>query len=271
MAINPSTSQNDRSIKLSVTVRSSLEHKYKPTALKKIDAAIERWIKSDLNRGIQTVHVAVDDAGDLNMTALGVTPVSGRITARKVKRAVDDLWKALNPEYLVLFGGHDVVPMFEVTNPEYDPDRPDEGHDKTLKTDSPYASSLPFLPEKRPSYIVPDRVIGRIPDMVSHKRFDGDPGWFVRYLATATNWSARTADFYTDTYAICADQWKAAGEECMKYISRPASDLLISRELLMVRVQLNSAFRHDCTSLSVMARRGNRRSSATRNRHREHL
>ena len=33
-----------------------------------------------------------------------------------------------------------------------------------VPTDNPYASSLPFRSSDRRSYLVPDRVIGRIPD-----------------------------------------------------------------------------------------------------------
>ena len=80
------------SIKLSVTVKARLEAKYtNPAALKKIKAAVERWKNADAKRGIQTVHVAVDDSADTNMKALGVTPVSGGVTPGKVKRVIDDL------------------------------------------------------------------------------------------------------------------------------------------------------------------------------------
>jgi hypothetical protein len=208
-------------VKLSVTVKGRLEHKYKRAALKQIDTAIEAWIAADADRGIQTVHVAVDDSAAMRKVwrdyfpkAPRVSPVSGRVTAPKVKRAIDGLWKRLQPEYLVLFGGHDIVPMFVVDNPHYSP-RGD--YDKRVPTDSPYASSFP-------SYLVPDRVMGRIPDVVS----DRDPAWLLEYLATATSWKSRRAKFYRDTYAICSAEWKDPAKKCMRYIPKPASDLLTS-------------------------------------------
>jgi len=201
-----------QTVKLSVTVKRHLERKYKPAALEKINAAIAHWINADANRGIQTEHVAVDDSAA--MKALGVTPISGKITAHKIKRAIDDLWKQLAPEYLVLFGGQDIVPMFVVNNPNYSSTG---DHDKKVLTDSPYATSFP-------SYLVPDRVIGRIPDVVS----DRDPGWFVDYLATATGWQARPISFYRETYAICCDEWKSPGKKCMQYIPKPLRDLFLS-------------------------------------------
>jgi Peptidase family C25 len=209
-------------LKLSVTVNCHLERKYKPDALKQIDAAIQAWINADAKkRGICTVHVAVDDPAamlqvwrDYFPEAPRVRPVLGRVTARKIKRAIDDLWEQLAPDYLVLFGGTDIVPMFVVDNPNYSAKGDD---DKKVSTDSPYASSFP-------SYLVPDRVMGRIPDVVS----DRDPAWLVDYLATATSWKSKRASFYRETYAICCDQWRYPGKKCMQYIPKPVSELFIS-------------------------------------------
>lgn len=206
------------SLKLSVTVRGSLERKYAATALEQVDRAVADWIAADAARGIETLHVAVDDA--TAMGAHGVSAVTGRVTARKMKRAVDALCKRLAPDYLVLFGGDDVVPYFVVANPSYDPSGDD---DKEVPTDNPYASSRPFQSKTRPSYLVPDRVVGRIPDMLGH----GDPVWFVDYLA-ATGSAPQPASVYGKLYAICCDEWNGAGKACVEYLNHPASSLLIS-------------------------------------------
>jgi Peptidase family C25 len=157
------TPPNDQSIKLSVTVKSHLEQKYDDAALEKIAAAVERWKVEDDKRGIETVHVAVDDPEDPNMKKWGGLPVSGKATPEKIKQTIDDLWKKITPtpQYLVLFGGHDIVPMFVVPNPTNL--WKDEDFDKIVPTDNPYASSDAFSEDDQKSYIVPDRVIGRIP------------------------------------------------------------------------------------------------------------
>src|SRR2546423_10921536 len=202
---------NDQSIKLSVTVKSHLEAKYDSAALKKIYAAIERWKKEDAKRGIQTVHIAVDDPTDPNMTKWGGVPFSGKATPEKIKQAIDDLWKKITPtpDYLVLFGAHDIVPMFEVTNPT---DLWKQDDDTTVPTDNPYATHLDFSPSDPKSYVVPERAIGRIPDMVS----DPDPGWFVDYLKTASKWKSRDASIYKRPYAICTAEAKGAGMDCIQ-------------------------------------------------------
>src|SRR5689334_174145 len=168
-------------VKLSVTVRARLKHKYSPAKLKRIRKAIRDWKKADSKRGIQTVHVEVDNPKI--MKRYGVPPVKlvdGKATAADVKEAVDALWEKLKPEYLVLFGGCDVIPMFVVANP-FDPKGDNEEllsqQQEKVPTDNPYASSLSFRPHTRRSYLVPDRVIGRIPDMIDSK----DPAWLIRY------------------------------------------------------------------------------------------
>lgn len=207
------------SLKLSVTVRRNLERKYDRAALGKIDAAVKEWIASDAARGLKTVHVAVDDVKA--MKALGVRPVRGVATANQVKIAVDRLWAKLRPDYLVLFGSADVVPYFVVPNPSYDPKGDD---DPQVPTDNPYASSHPFRASKRKSFLIPDRVVGRIPD-VPH---DGDPAWFVEYLKGAIGWFPRKRSEYAGAYTICCDSWKKAGIRSAETFGEDPKRLLIS-------------------------------------------
>jgi Peptidase family C25 len=209
-------------------VKRHLERKYDPASLTKINTAIEDWIEADANRGIHTVHVEVDNSKDNEIRKRRVRPVSGRVTPLKIKRAIDDLWKRLRPKYLVLFGGDDIVPMFRVPNPTLYWRKGVTDWDRMLPTDNPYASSKPFRPQEISSYLVPDRVIGRIPDMRSIARARGDPAWLVDYLKTATCWTSNPPNFYKKTYAVCTSESSSAGRECMQFISKPVSDLLIS-------------------------------------------
>ncbi|MBI3374056.1 MAG: hypothetical protein HY017_20215 [Betaproteobacteria bacterium] len=208
-----------QSVKLSVTVRRNLERKYDGAALKQIDAAVKRWVAADAARGIKTVHVALDDA--VAMKKLGVAALKGAATAEKMKTAIDRLWTRLAPEYLVLFGSQDVVPYFIVDNPSFSPDGDD---DKIVPTDNPYACSGAFRKLQRSSYLVPDRVVGRIPDMPSAT----DPSWLLDYMETATNWSSQTRNAFADGYVICCDAWKGAALKCVEYIGEAPSQLLVS-------------------------------------------
>jgi hypothetical protein len=215
-------------VKLSVTVKRRLERKY-GAKLQQINTAIQNWIDEDAKRGIQTVHVEVDNSEDKEMRKRHITPISGRVTPLKVKRVIDHLWKRLRPKYLVLFGGDDIVPMFRVPNPTLYWGQDVTDWDRMLPTDNPYATSKPFRLQEINSYLVPDRVIGRIPDMKrSSRQRRGDPAWLVEYLKTATQWAPNPPEFYKKTYAICTSESSSAGRECMEFISKPVSDLFIS-------------------------------------------
>src|SRR6476469_181085 len=184
MPTDPSSLRNDQSVKLSVTVKSRLEKKYNPKALAKINKAVADWITADAKRRIQTVHVHVDDPTEMNN--LGVAPVLGEATPEKIKQAIDDLWNKLTPtpDYLVLFGSDDIVPMFPVPNPSFG-NNSNTDTDKIVPTDNPYATHLSFSPSDTDSYRIPERPIGRIPDMVSARGAadgSGDPEWFIAYL-----------------------------------------------------------------------------------------
>jgi hypothetical protein len=249
-------------VKLSVTVKRSLKNKYDPASLTKIKTAIEEWIMADdKKRDIQTVHVALDDSSEMLEVwhkyfpkAPRVRSISGKVTPVKIKRAIDQLWERLKPKYLVLFGGDDVVPMFRVPNPTLYWRSGVTDWDRMLPTDNPYATSKPFDPQDIDSYLVPDRVIGRIPDMKgSRKRTD--PAWLLDYLKNATCWEPTSSDFYEKTYAICTSESTGAGKECMQFISKPVSDLLISPP---TRDALTSARNRLSAPLHLIKCHGNR-------------
>ena len=207
------------SIKLCITVQANLAAKYSAASRARIDKALQAWIKADAARGVTTVHVALDDAAA--MQAQGVAAISGKTTPVKVKRALDALFKQLKPDYVVIFGGDEIVPMFRVPNPSFDPNG---DTDKDVPTDNPYACSTAYSASKRKSYLVPDRVVGRISDLAG----SDDANWLIGYLKRATSWKPRSHQHYESAYAVCCDEWKGAGLACMQYLGLPASDLMIS-------------------------------------------
>jgi Peptidase family C25 len=211
------------SIKLSITHRATLVRKYVPAALAKIDKAVEDWIAADAARGIKTVHVALDDAAA--MRRLGVPAVAGKLTPLRTKRALDALARGLAPDYIVLFGGHDVVPHFVVPNPSLDAATGDD--DPDVPTDNPYACTRAYRARARESYLVPDRVVGRLAD-VPCAPGQGDAAWLVAALRTATAWTPRAREFYADAYVTCCDAWRKAGEATVRYLGIPLADLMIA-------------------------------------------
>lgn len=208
-----------RSVKLSVTMHQRLARKYPAAALKAIDHAIAAWVRADAARGLTTVHVALDDAAA--MRTHGVAAVTGTVTAAKVKRAIDALATKLTPDYIAIIGSADVVPMFLVANPSAAGDGDD---DDNVPTDNPYACTRPFSTAVRKSYLVPDRVVGRIPDLPGSR----DPSWLIDGLAHASGAKPRAAADYRAAMFVCCRTWKGAGEECARTLGHTASEVLIS-------------------------------------------
>lgn len=213
------------SVRLSVTVKKSLTAKYDASGLRALNAAIRRWAAAGKRNGIKTIHVAVDDAK--RMKSLKVAPLTGTVTAAKVKVAVDALCAKLTPDYLVLIGSGDVVPFFEVANPTFNEDGDDEA---TVPTDNPYACSRKFKAAQRTSYLVPDRVMGRIPDLPG----SSDPAWLVTYLDRASGAASLPLADYRGAYMVCCDTWKGAGQGSARKIGESAAELMISPPVVNV-------------------------------------
>jgi hypothetical protein len=205
------------SVKLSVTIGKRLVAKYGAAGSKSIDAAIRAWSAAATPLGFKTIHLPLDDANA--MARYKVRPLRGAVTPVKVKRVIDALFAALHPDYLVLIGSGDVIPFFEVTNPS---SRQDD--EPTLLTDNPYACSTKFRAAKRRSYLVPDRVVGRIPDIPGAT----DPRALIDYLTHAARWTSRPVAAYRGAYAVCCDSWKRAGHDAMRKIGESAAALMIS-------------------------------------------
>jgi hypothetical protein len=209
------------STKLIVTHRGRLTKRYGAGGLATIDAAVKSLIAKDAARGITSVYLHLDDAAE--MKKYKTPAVTGLPAPQKVKKAVDALFAALSPDYLTLLGSGDIIPYFSVPNPSFDPSGLGD-LDRRVPTDNPYASSKPYKNNDRASYLVPDRVVGRIPDLPGSK----DPSWLLDYLKVAESWTLGTPDDFDDDFMVCCDQWRASGDACVSYVARQKKRLLIS-------------------------------------------
>jgi Peptidase family C25 len=197
-----------------------------------VDAAVASLIGKDRNRDITTHYVHVDEPA--HAKRYGFEAVTGQPTAGKCKAVVDALFASLSPDYLVLLGAPDVIPQFEVDNPTYQGLQGDV--DQTVPTDNPYACSQPFRRNDRKTYLIPDRVAGRIPDLPGSK----DPSWLLDYLTQAESWTIGVSKQYAGDLFVCCDEWKGAGRACVSYLSRAADRLMISPPILDTSPALRS-------------------------------
>ena len=102
--------------------------------MKKVLAAIRSLIAADRQRGIRSRLVFLDEAAA--MKRLGATPVTSASSTRKAKAAIDAVFRATDPEYLMILGAPDVVPQQDLANPMFSP--PDDP-DASAWGDLPYA------------------------------------------------------------------------------------------------------------------------------------
>ncbi|HZE71683.1 MAG TPA: hypothetical protein VE135_19420 [Pyrinomonadaceae bacterium] len=196
--------------KVIVTNFSALTEKYGKDNLKKIDKAVAALIAADKNRGLIAEYVGLDNAAA--MKKVGATPVTSASNRKQNKAAIDGIYKALAPDYIMILGSIDVVPHQDMRNPMYSPD-PDGDPDRFAFGDLPYACEKPY--GQRPQdFIGPTRVIGRLPDLTGIN----DPTYLIDLLETATSYSSTTADAYHDYLGITAEVWKSSTEQSLERI-----------------------------------------------------
>ena len=94
--------------KIIVTNRSALVKKYGTNGLASIRKALSALIAADKKRGIKSRVVYLDNK--MTMKKLGGKTVMNATDPRENKAAIDGIFKAVNPDYLMILGAPDVVP-----------------------------------------------------------------------------------------------------------------------------------------------------------------
>ena len=112
--------------KILITNVPALQAKY-GAGFPKIQTAIKALIAADKKRGIATVLFDVADA--VAMKKVKGKAVTQPASAKQNKAAVDAIYRALAPDYLVLLGSIDIIPHQDLKNPVTDPDYGDADKD----------------------------------------------------------------------------------------------------------------------------------------------
>ena len=120
--------------KVIVSNRSALIAKYAKARLVKVEAAVAAVIAADKARGIRSRLIYLDNAAA--MKKLKGKPVTVASNPRQNKQAVDAVFKATAPEYLMILGAPDVVPHQDLRNLMY---KKDDDMDAYAYGDLPYA------------------------------------------------------------------------------------------------------------------------------------
>ena len=188
--------------KVIVTNASVLKQKYGAQGYAKVQAAVKQLIASDQKRGLKTIQVNIDDA--TAMGKLKAKPVTDPASARQNKAAIDGVYQALKPDYLMILGSVERHP----------PPGPGQPGLRSLPRwrprsvgpgDLPYACDAPYSTAIS-DFTGPTRVVGRLPDVTNGK----DPDYLVGLLNTAANYKGQPAEKYSSFLGISADVWRVS-------------------------------------------------------------
>lgn len=185
--------------KVIITNVGALKEKY-DEKFGRVNQAIQRLITADQKRGLDTKLVAIDSEAD--MGAVQGEAVKEKEDQRAVKRAVDAVYDAYAPDYILILGAQDIFPHQDLKNPVYDPQGDD---DRVVPSDIPYACEAPYS-TKPGDFVGPTRVVGRVPDLVR----SSDPAYLVSLLGTAARYKTRTRSEYQKYFSVSAEVWKAS-------------------------------------------------------------
>ena len=183
--------------KVIVTNRRALQAKYDDGGSKKIEAAIKNLITADKERGLTATLIYIDDAAQ--MKALKGLAVTKAGDPQQNKRAIDGIYHAVTPDYILILGAADVVPHQDLKNPAHSNNDPDE----FAYGDLPYACEASYSHDPK-DFFGPTRVVGRLPDLTSGK----DPQYLLGLLQTAATYKTPALTDYQRFFGISAQVWE---------------------------------------------------------------
>lgn len=187
--------------KMIVTNTSALAAKYGKAGSAKISSALKKLIAADARRGLVSKVIALDSK--TNMASYGA-PVGSHTNARATKAAIDAIYSKERPDYILIVGASDIVPLVQLKNPVYSP-HPDDDNDKTVPSDLPYACDTGYSTDIN-HFVGPTRVLGRLPDLVGAR----NPRYLIKLLQTAANYETFGADDYQRHFTLTAKVWSGS-------------------------------------------------------------
>jgi hypothetical protein len=196
-----------------LTNRGALRRKYRdhfPTVWK----ALEALGRADAKRGLSHQVIAIDD--QKVMRRFGGAPARAN-DPRSNKAAVDAIYQALTPDYIVIVGSIDIVPHQDLRNPAAD-----DG-DPIAFSDLPYACDAGYSTEIA-DFRGPTRVVGRIPDTTAVS----DPTLFFRYLKSASGWKSRRQADYSNYLGVSAAVWEGSTKQSLTNVFGNSDSLRLS-------------------------------------------
>jgi hypothetical protein len=192
--------------KIIVSNRAALTTKYGGAGVAKVNAAVATLIAADAERGINSRFVYLDNASA--MKRFKGRAVTNPSSERENKEAIDAIFRAANPEYLMILGASDVVPHQDMANPAFTP--PNDDPDKYAYGDLPYACDAPYSRDVA-AFKGPTRVVGRLPDMTKAS----EPSHLLALLNIAKKYKSRDVTAYRNYFGLSTHSWRKSTEQSL--------------------------------------------------------
>ena len=196
--------------KIIVSNRDALKAKYGTAGVTKIKQAVTALIAADAGRGIKSRLVYLDDA--VAMKSFKGKAVTDPTDARQNKEAIDAIFKAADPDYLLILGAPDIVPHQDMANPAHT--QSDDDPDKFAYGDLPYACDTPYSRDIA-TFKGPTRVVGRLPDLTRKVGANGkatSPDYLVSLLGFAEKFKSYNAADYGKYFGLSTHSWRKSSE-----------------------------------------------------------
>lgn len=201
-------------VKLVVTNMQAIEAKYRagtPT----IKAAIPPLVAADRARGIITT--VVDMADKAQMARYAAPPVTTPSDARQSKQAIDGLSGGINPDWVMILGGPEIVPHQTLDNPVV------ERSDANVPSDLPYACNAPYGTEAG-AFTSPTRAVGRLPDVTGL----ADASYLARLIAYVVSLRPTPVAEYRNYFSVSVELWRGSTRQSLEHVFGNATSMRLS-------------------------------------------
>jgi hypothetical protein len=204
--------------KVVVTNLERLRTRYGAAGVTAIRKAVLKLIDADAGRGLKTQLVDLASGPAMKRVKTAALTDKNSADAQANKRAIDGVFKATRPSYMMLLGAIDVIPHQDLKNPVHSAD----DTDVTADGDLLYACDAGYSQNVR-DFLASARVVGRLPDVTGGK----DPEYLVGVLETAAKWKDRPSAEYDAFLGISAEVWKASTDRSLQAVFGTNSGLKV--------------------------------------------
>ena len=214
--------------KVIVTNKSALDALYGKESIKVIEA-INQLIEADESKGIKSSLIFIDDKQQ--MLEFKAQPVKESSDEKQNKDVIDAVYNKIEPDYILLLGGPDIIPHQHLENPikrekiivkiAFPAIPVDVSH---VPSDLPYACDSGYSSEVE-DFLNPTRVVGRLAGVTGCE----DPTGLIKSIKTAIECQPVDRKEYEDYFSISTRNPKPGlAQECLDNIFGNHNNLKIS-------------------------------------------